>query len=374
MLHFNIEGREEEFIMNKYGIFVSLFITSCLLSGCANYTTGIQNQNSTKSEVSTKSKANEKVVVTDMAGRKVNLPDNIEKVSAIHPIPSHMVWRLAPNKLASIDNQFKDRLLFMSDAEAKRLTSLPITGTFNTGDMSREQMLTIKPDIIVSLTKDVNLDKEQDEYAAPVLATSKNSLTEYEESWRFLGKVVGNEKEGNELADYWHNTITKVTANTSIIPEKEKLKVYYAQPKILTTVGSQTIMASIIREAGGINLFDTIKELKDQAENESVTVSMEQVLMWNPDVIIAKSTKARDEILSDTQWKNITAVKNKRVYASLKYEMLDRIQSLMGLVWTANTLYPDKVKLNLENEVRVFYSKVYLHENISNELIQEELK
>lgn len=356
--------------MNKFGIAIIIFATIFLASGCSSTTSSVQTQASTQSE----SEANDKAVITDLAGRKVNLPNKINKISAIHPIPTHMIWRLAPNKLASIDNQFKDRLLFMSDAEVKRLTSLPITGTFNTGDMNREQMLTIKPDIIISLKKDLNLDKEQDEYAAPVLAVSKDSLAEYAESWRILGKVVGNEKEGNELADYWQNTINKVKEQTSKIPAKERLKVYYAQPNILTTVGSKTIMAAIIRDAGGINLFDADKETKGQEENESVDVSMEQVLIWNPDVIIAKTAKARDQILSDPCWKNINAVKEKRVYASMKYEMLDRIQSLMGLVWTAETLYPEKVKLNFNDEVKTFYSKVYLHDNISNELIHEELK
>lgn len=314
------------------------------------------------------------ITITDMAGRKINISKEVNKISCIHPIVSHMVWRLAPKKLASIDNQFKDRLLFMPDAEVKRLKGLPITGTFNTGDMETEQMLMIKPDIIISLKKDVNLDKEQTDYLAPVIAASKNSLSEYEESWRLIGKLVGNEKEGNELADYWHSTMAKVTAITSKIPEKDKLKVYYAQSQINTTVGSKTIMASIIRMAGGINLYDTISTSKADQENESVTPSMEEVLDFNPDVIIAKTAKARDEILSSPMWENINAVKNKRVYATLKYEMLDRIQSLMGLEWTVNILYPKKINLDINKEAKIFYSKVYLSKSITDTQIHEEMK
>lgn len=340
-----------------------LIASSLLLSACSS-------KSNTSKEASS---ANKTVSITDMAGRKVNVPSEINKVSCIHPIPSHMVWRLAPKKLASIDNQFKDRLFFMKDEEVKRLKSLPITGTFNTGDMSREQMLTIKPDVIVSLKKDTNLDKEQQDYSAPVVAASKDSLLDYEESWKFIGKLVGNEKEGNELADYWHKTISEVTDKTSKIPQNEKLKVYYAQPDINKTVGTKSIMGSIIRDAGGINLYDTIPISKADEENESITASIEQILKFNPDVIIAKTSGARDEILSNPQWESISAVKNKRVYASLKYEMLDRIQSLMGLVWTANTLYPDKVNLDIDKEVKTFYSKVYLYDNITDAQIHEEI-
>lgn len=341
-------------------ILVLLFVLSSSFLGCD------RNDNNKLSDKSLK--------ITDMAERDVNIPSNVDKVSCIHPIPSHMVWRLAPKKLASIDNQFKDRLLFMSDDEINRLKSLPVTGTFNTGDMSTEQMLTIKPDVIISLKKDINLDKEQQDYSSPVVAVSKDSLLDYEESWRFIGKLVGNEKEGNELADYWKDTITKVTDITSKIPKKEKLKVYYAQPDINTTVGSKTIMASIIRDAGGINLSDTIPVSKSDEENENLAVSIEQILSFNPDVIIAKTAKARDEIISNQQWKNISAVKNNRVYTSRKYEMLDRIQSLIGLVWTANTLYPNEMKFDIDKETRTFYSKVYLSDDITEEQINEEIK
>ncbi|MDP4177335.1 MAG: ABC transporter substrate-binding protein [Bacillota bacterium] len=338
-----------------------------LLTGCGS---SLNASNITKKDNA--SSAND-LTITDLADRKVQLPKTINKISAIHPIPSHMVWRLAPKKMASIDSQFKDRMLFMSDDEIKRLKSLPMTGVFNNGDMSTEQMLTIKPDIIISLKKDTKLDTEQQDYQAPIVATSKDSLTDYEDSWRIIGKITGNEKEGNELGDYWHSTVGKVTKITSKIPQKEKLKVYYAQSGTSSTVGTKTIMASIIRLSGGINLYDDIPISKSDEQNESINTSMEQILSWNPDVIIAKTGKIRDQILSNPQWQNTNAVKNKRVYATLKYEMLDRIQSLMGLVWTADTLYPDKVKIDLHKETKTFYSKVYLTNDITDTQIDEVL-
>ena len=358
-----MENVKIHFKISRVAALVLVF--AFLLSGCGSSTTASKQDKAADKKKNT--------TITDLANRKVKFPSTINKISCIHPIPSQMLWRLSPKKMASIDSQFLDRMLFMTDAEKKRLKSLPMTGVFNNGDMSTEQMLTIKPDLIISLKKDTKIDSEQQSYAAPIVAASKDSLAEYEASWRLIGKIVGNEKEGNELADYWHSTVTKVTNITSKIPKKDKLKVYYAQPSVTSTVGSKTIMASIIREAGGINLYDTISISKADEENESVNTAMEQILSWNPDVIIAKTAKARDQILSDPQWQNTNAVKNKRVYATLKYEMLDRIQSLMGLVWTADTLYPNKVKIDLDKETKTFYSKVYLTKDITDEQIGEEL-
>jgi iron complex transport system substrate-binding protein len=239
--------------------------------------------------------------------------------------------------------------------------------------MNQEQMLALDPDVIVSMTKDPNLDQEQSDYAAPVVAISKDNLTDYEQSFRLMGKVLGNEEEADELADYWNDSITKVTDITSTIPEDQRVKVYYASHDgPLSTVGSLTVMSSIIDLAGGVDLYDTNTTLTStQKVDEHLVVNIEQVLLWNPDVIITKTETEKNTILNDTQWQSINAVKNGRVYAAPRWESLDGIQSIMGLMWTAEKLYPDKVKFDFNNETRAFYSEFYNYDNITDEQIVE---
>ncbi len=312
--------------------------------------------------------------ITDILGRTVDIPTEVNKVVCLHPIPAYMVWRLAPDKLVSIDLVFRMTLdkgnFLLPDSSVKKLKDLPVTGTYFKG-MNKEQILSLNPTVIVSMTKDPNLAKTQDELSIPVLAISKNTLNDYEASFRVMGKLLGNEKEGNELADYWRSVIERVTNETSQIPKKERVKVYYvSHDGPLSTVGPATVMASIIGLAGGINVTNNISGL---STDEQILISMEQVLIWNPDVIITNYAGDRDEILSDPRWGGINAVKNHRVYTQLKYESLDGIRSLMGLVWTAKTLYPQKVNLDFINETKAFYSKFYLY-NITDEQIREERK
>ena len=308
--------------------------------------------------------------ITDMAGRTVKIPIEVNRVICLHPIPTYMVWRLAPNKLVSVDSFFKKRFkdFLMPASSLQKLKDLPVTGVFFK-PMNREQILALRPDVIVSMTKDPNVDKTQGDLGIPVVVISKNTLNDYEASFRFMGKLLGNEHEANQLADYWHNVIEHVTDKTSQIPENERIKVYYASHNgVLSTVGSATVMASIIRLAGGINVSAFIHE---QPTNESIAVSMEQVLAWNPDVIITKYVSERDEILSSPRWQGINAVKNHRVYAQPRYERLDGITSIMGLVWTANTLYPKRVNFDLVNKVKTFYSKFFLYNAMTDEQVWE---
>ena len=308
----------------------------------------------------------------DMAGRTETVPDTVTRVTAIHPIISHMLWRLAPEKISSIDIEFKDRLYFMSDAEKKRLLSLPVTASLP--NMQRETILQISPDIVVSLKKDLKIDARQEAYGLPVVAASKDSLAEYADSWRLMGELVGKESEGNQFGTYWDTLVKDITDISDKIPAERKLKVYYAQPSITTTVGPETIMASIIRYAGGVDFFQSHKINVVQSESESVVVSLENIVSWDPDVIITKTAAARDEILSSPAWGGVAAVKSGRVYSTLKYAMLDRIQAGMGLYWCAETLYPDRFNYDFSALMRDFYKKVYFAEAMSDEQIWEKLK
>lgn len=311
-------------------------------------------------------------LIRDMAGRDVVLPDNVKAVACVHPIACHMVWRLAREKMISASKQFKERLVFMSAERAREVADLPTTAEFH-NRINREQMLALKPDVIVSLNKDPELDKEQEDFAAPVVASSKNTLSDYEASWRFLGRVLGA-PGGDELADYWKAKTNEVTDRVGEIPAGSRLKVYYAGANIMTTPGPKTIMSSIIREAGGISFFDANPSPAIQPDDEAASVSMENVIMWNPDVIITGTSNGRSQILSDPRWEAVRAVRSGRVYASLNYERLDGIQSLLGLIWTGAKLYPDKVKFDIEAEARRFYSKIYLNDELTRERIFEERK
>ena len=97
---------------------------------------------------------------------------------------------------------------------------------------------------------------------------------------------------------------------------------------------------------------------------------MEQVLEWNPEIIITQgTTNAYETILSDPNWATIDAVKNGRVYKmpSLPYSWADRppsVNRFIGLHWMANLLYPELYDIDIV-EVAIDYYKVMYHVDVS---------
>jgi iron complex transport system substrate-binding protein len=305
--------------------------------------------------------------VTDLADRTISIPDPVTRITCLHPIPTYMAWRLAPDKLVSIDMVSKSRVYLLPHSEQEAFKSLPETGVFFKG-LNVEQVIGLKPDVVVSMTKDPNLEKIQESLHIPVVAVKKDTIEDYEPSFRFMGTILGNEKEGNELADYWHDTITRVKEASAKIHDDQKVKVFYTGATVESVPGSATIMSSIVRDAGGIPYADAVT-LEGDKTNEAIAISPEDILKWNPDVIIAQNEKVYEEITTSSVWKDTEALKTGRVYCVPKYEFPDGITSIIGLIWVAETLYPDQMEFDVSAEARTFFEKFYHVTDLTDEQI-----
>ena len=169
-----------------------------------------------------------------------------------------------------------------------------------------------------------------------------------------IGRVLGDEEEAEDLISYMKEKIAEVTDVTSEIPESEKTRVYYAARGggSLTKTGYY----DAIDLAGGINvakdcpLFDTCREF---------TVLKEQIIAWNPDIILLKShtsnppaTQWATIILEDPDLQFVNAVKNGSVYycgATAKGYPVQRY--IPETMYFAKRFHPDKFEdLDLDKE------------------------
>ncbi len=164
------------------------------------------------------------------------------------------------------------------------------------------------------------------------------------------------------------------------IPTDEQVKVYYAEgPKGLNTDPSGSFHTQSLDMLQAINVAEI--DLPG-ARVGMAEVSLEQVLHWDPEVIICQNTKEqggyREGIISDPDWGNITAVKNNRVYEVPygPFSWFDRPPSsnrFLGLKWLANILYPEYFNYDLSQETEEFYELFY-HYKLTDEETAELLK
>src|SRR5262249_12899909 len=93
-------------------------------------------------------------------------------------------------------------------------------------------------------------------------------------------------------------------------------------------------------------------------------VSIEQVLLWNPDVIITIDQDFAASVRSDPAWASVKAVRDGRVHLSPKMpfgwvDFPPSVNRLIGLRWLAKILYPDRFPEDIRAQTRDFYAMFY---------------
>lgn len=305
------------------------------------------------------------VTITDMRGRKVTMPKTIHRVLALHPIPTGLLAIMAPQDQVSIDSFFERSLKRhesqYTTAEYQRLSHLPVTGTYFNG-MSAEQILELHPDVVITMVNDANIDKEQQLTGIPFFAVSKAPTSSYETTIRLIGQIVGQQKRADEMADFWAKTVQSVVAKAAKASRHPTVMYTGQNGNITGTPGRNTVFGSTIDTAGGKNVGDQLPFAF--ASRESNTISIEQILMWNPDIIIASGAAARNKILTDPRWRTLNAVRAGHVYAPRAFAGLDGLQAVLGMVWVQGVLLEGddaSAEAHLTSVMQSYYKLFYGH-------------
>ena len=247
-------------------ILSSLLATSLLLSlaGCGTPAPDTPATGSSSPTVSEKGAESDYRIVTDMAGRQVEVPLEVEKVMTLHPVPTYCAWRLGGEKLINVDANFS-KLYSAEDAISavdyytqdalSFLRTLPVTDTWMTG-IDPEVVLELEPDLILTLTQDSNADKLQEETGIPVFCIVKAPVTEQADSYRLVGEPLGNEALGNEMADFVQGILDRMDAEVSQMEESDQVRVMFCgkSENLYGVPGADSIYATTLEAAGGINV------------------------------------------------------------------------------------------------------------------------
>ena len=318
--------------------------------------------------------------ITDMANRTVNIPSDVNRVIATSPPMTTIMYMLAPDKLAGVNFQWTDEELKYVPNQYKDKFPV-IGGWFGSQDGNYEEFIASEPDLVVEgidegMGVDLSVVEERQEKfgSLPVVAVTDNTnVTKIDNTIEFLGKLLQSEDKANQLIGFNDKYLSEVQSTASSIPESERKSVYYASGEDgLSTYASGASHGQLISLVGGKNVADT--EIQDSGSE--LTVSIEQVMKWNPDVIIATDEDFYNNVYADSKWDNVKAVKNHQVYISPQspFKWFDRppgANIIIGVPWTAKVIYPDKYSnINMVDATKEFYSNFY-HYDLSDDEAKE---
>jgi iron complex transport system substrate-binding protein len=299
---------------------------------------------------------------TDAGGRTVEIPDNVTRVLTAGPPASVLVYVLAPDKLTGwVREPSAEEKQFLLPSVRDLPTFGRLTGQGGTANM--EAVIAARPDLIIDVGS-VNAtyislaDKVQQQTGIPYVLID-GSFGNTAETLREVGELLGVAPRAKDLADYAERTLKDLDDGLAKVPADGRPSVYYGRgPEGLETGLSGSINLEILEAAGATNVAAAA------GKGGLTNVSLEQVLGWNPDVILAASPKFVSTVKSDPSWRSITAVRDGNVFAapSLPFGWFDSppgINRLIGIRWLEAVLYPETFDIDLKTDVQRFFKLFY---------------
>lgn len=320
--------------------------------------------------------------ITDMAGRKVIVPtaENIESVFSAGPVAAIFLYMVAPDKLLGWNYELND---VEKSIILDKYQDLP---NFGMGDaVNYEAVIAANPTIAINSGK-INdamvsdCDALSESLGIPVVAVD-NELNNSAEAFRFMGELLGVEDHAEELAQYAEQVFTDINA-LSNIPEEKKVSVYFGNGEdSLETAPRGSQHAQILDAINAVNVADL--ELGDGSR---VQISAEQLLAWDPDVIVVNGepkadksgSSAAEDILSNPDYASLKAVQDQKVYGTpnAPFSWVDRPAGpnrLIGMRWFSALIYPEYIKCDINEEIHKFFDLFY-HVDLSDEQLENVLK
>jgi iron complex transport system substrate-binding protein len=309
---------------------------------------------------------------TDSAGRNITVPAKIERVYAAGPPASVMVYALAPDKLIGWTRALKpDERAFLPDLYANLPELGRLTGRGNTANV--EVVLKHRPDVIVdagsvAATYSSLADRVQEQTRIPYILLD-GTLAKTAQTFRALGRLLGEEARAEVLAGYVEKSLSEIEQKISAVPLDKRPRVYYGRgPDGLQTGLEGSINVEALEFLGAHNVA-----VEPERRGGLATVSLEQVLHWDPDVIVTVDPHFRAALLTDPRWASVSAVRNKRIHLSphLPFGWFDfppGPNRLIGLQWLAKALYPDLFDYDLRARAMAFYRLFYHREPTAEQL------
>ena len=299
--------------------------------------------------------------LVDGAGRPLSVPARVERVFPAGPPAAITHYTLQPRSLLGWPRANRGPELVYLDPEVGTRPELGrLTGRGNTTNL--EVLLQLRPDIIIDIGSTARTfvetaDRVQRQTGIPY-ALLDGRFDRIAESYRLHGRLVGESARAEELARYCEDAIATCRSRVASVPAQARPRVYYARgPRGLDTGLGGSINVETIEFMGAVNVAGGPR-------GGLASVSLEQVLAWDPEIIITIDLSFAARVREDPAWANIRAVREGRVHLSpkLPFGWVDfppSVNRIPGLFWLGKLFYPQLFPEDLTALARDFHTRFY---------------
>jgi len=299
------------------------------------------------------------VEMVDQTGARVTVAPPIERLVSVYGPGTFSVYALgAGDRLAMAWFIGVRGVAQASDAMRRFEPSLEELLTF--GDPNVEEMIARDADLIlVDGSRHSAFAAQMNGLGVPTLQLLVETPQALTESLRLLGAALGEEaaQRAEAFAADYDRVISSVQSNLLDLQTEDRARVLFLGTDSLTVASGDMYQTLLIEAAGGVSVTQELSGYWNE-------VNLEQILLWNPDVIVIPpyGPVQPADVLESADWRAVAAVQTGRVHRMprLLAPMDTPVpESLLGVIWLAAALHPERIDLDLAEEAVAFYTHYY---------------
>lgn len=312
-------------------------------------------------------------VFVDDAGRNVSVPAEISRFAVSGAMPQIVLYALAPDMFVGLaDRWYESAKAYIP----KEHLDWPYLGKlYGSADMNVEQLALCDPQVIIDMGEmkkglEEDLDSLQMQTSIPSVFI-RFTLKDAPKAYRRLGGLLGREEKAEELAQLCERVYARAVSIMEKVGDDRKKVLFITGDKghnVLAKGSYQAELIDMLTE----NLAVVDNPVSKGTGNE---VSMEQIMLWDPEFIIFAPESVYDKVNEDGMWGLMTAVANGNYIRTPQgpHNWLGSplsVQQTLGLIWLPAVLYPEYCDYDVKEEIREYY-RLFYHCELTDEQYDE---
>lgn len=267
-----------------------------------------------------------RLCVKDSMEAQVCVNDTPKRIVSLAPSLTELVFELGAG--SSLVGR-TTRCNFPDEAK-----NVPDIGAYMKPDF--EKLVAARPDLVLAPKTGIRpelIDRLRN-LKIPVYVDDSLNMEDIRNVITNIAKLLGKENQAAQIVDDMQSRRDRI--NEMVKGEKKATALFVVGIRPLVVAGSKSFLGSLIREAGGVNIAESVAV-------EYPKFSIEEVIRANPDVILILDKECHGEDCLN-QWKNhihLKAVQKNRIH-ELDADLMSRpgVRTIEGLEKLSNLLHP----------------------------------
>lgn len=308
----------------------------------------------------------------DSIGREVSVKRNIKRIAVTGPLAQITVFPIAADKLVGVSTPFLDIAKKYFD---KKYLELPVIGQLygSSGSLNLETLISTGADIVIDVGAakskvTTDFDDIMMKTGIPMVHITLD-INDIKKTYDILGDLLNEKDKAKEVGTYLGDLVSDTKEKMSSLNKKRI--VYCLGEDGLNVIAEKSYFSEVINMVAD----NAAKIENPTSKGTGDKINIEELYNINPEYIIFDNKNIEKNVLGRIEWQKIDAIKNNKYYIvpESPFNIMGfppAVQKVLGARWLMSTLYAEEVDIDIKNEFKTFFKKIY-HCDIDDKEIEE---